>query len=127
LVREPYFNEAGYEVRAGSEESVVPSRIYSEKIYFLARGFVVFALRNGVSDLADVVKWLYIAEDEGAPGLLGKAIEAARGLVEAGESGKVYETGGLTGISKGALVMLKRQLGEMEKLREGSARHESLR
>lgn len=127
LVREPYFNEAGYEVRAGSEESVVPSRIYSEKIYFLARGFIVFALKNGVSDLADVVKWLYTAEDEVAPRLLGKAIEAARGLVEAGESGKVYETGGLTGISKGAMVMLKRQLGEMEKLREASARHESLR
>lgn len=127
LVREPYFNEAGYEVRAGSEESVVPSRIYSEKIYFVARGFIVYALKNGVADMADVVKWLYCAEDEGAPKLLDRAIEAASGLVEAGESGNVYETGGLTGISKGALMMLRRQLGEMEKLQDRSARHDTLR
>lgn len=125
LVKEPYFNEAGYEVRAGSEESKVPSRIYSEKIYFVARGFIVHALKKGVPGFADVLKWLYCSEGDGGPRLLDKAIDAAEGLVGSGEVGK--ETGGLSGISKGAIVMLERRLKEMELLREATARHEDLR
>jgi len=127
LVREPYYNEAGYEVRAGSEESKVPSRIYSEKIYFVARGFVTHALKNGVDGFADVLKWLYASQDEQSPKLLAKAIEAAKGLIRSGDKNTTFETGGLSGFSKGALVMLKRQLGEMEKLVDPAARHDGLR
>ena len=126
LVREPYYNEAGYEVRAGSEESKVPSRIYSEKIYFVARAFVAHALKHGVDGFADVLKWLYTSEDEQSPKLLAKAIEAAKGLIRSGDKNTAYETGGLSGFSKGALVMLKRQLNEMEKLVDPAARHQSL-
>ena len=121
LVKEPYYNEAGFEVRAGSADSQVPSRLYSERTYFVSRGFISFALTNPPKGFEDVVHWLYKAEGEKAPRLLERAIEAANALVQNGEGDgankKLVSAGGLSEISKGALVMLKRQLAAMEKLR----------
>jgi ubiquitin-conjugating enzyme E2 O len=120
LVKEPYYNEAGFEVRAGSADSLVPSRLYSERTYFVSRGFISYALKNPPVAFEDVVHWLYRAEDKEAPRLLKRAIDAASALVRRGEGDdaneKSFSAGGLNEISKGALVLLKRQLAVMEKL-----------
>jgi len=120
LVKEPYYNEAGFEVRAGSADSLVPSRLYSERTYFVSRGFISYALKNPPGAFEDVIRWLYRSQDKDAPKLLERAIEAASALVQRGEGGganeKPVSAGGLTEISKGAVVLLKRQLAVMEKL-----------
>ena len=120
LVKEPYYNEAGFEVRAGSADSLVPSRLYSERTYFVSRGFISYALKNPPAAFEDVICWLYRVQDKGAPRLLERAIDAASALVRRGEGDGIKEgpfsAGGLSEISKGALVLLKRQLAVMEKL-----------
>ena len=113
LVRDPYFNEAGFEARAGSADSEVPSQLYSERTYFRSRAFISHALRNGVEGFEEVVRWLYISEEEGAPRLLDKAIEACKELVEAGDEG-VDIRAGLKKMSRGAIIMLERQLRDLE-------------
>lgn len=116
LVREPYYNEAGYESRVGSEDAKVPSQLYSERTYFRSRAFITHALRNGVEGLDDLLEWLYCSAKEGAPRLLDKAVEAARELIEAGEAG-VDIRAGLKKMSRGAIIMLERQLRELEEVK----------
>lgn len=115
LVREPYYNEAGFEARAGSEDAKVPSQLYSERTYFRSRAFITYALRNGVEGFDDLLEWLYHSEKLNAPGLLGKSIEAAKGLIRAGETGQDIRAG-LKKMSRGAIIMLERQLKELEEV-----------
>jgi ubiquitin-conjugating enzyme E2 O len=118
LVREPYYNEAGFEARAGSEDAKVPSQLYSERTYFRSRGFITYALRNGVEGFDELLDWLYLEkEKEGAPRLLEKSIEAARELVTAGDSATDVRAG-LGKMSRGAIIMLERQVRELETVRE---------
>jgi ubiquitin-conjugating enzyme E2 O len=125
LVKEPYYNEAGFEVRAGSAESHLPSKLYSERTYFRSRRFITHALQNKVEGFDEVIRWLYLDNNNNTatPQLLRRAINAAKELIECNENpmaGRRFPTrGGLSSITKGALVMLKRQLSAMEKLVPG--------
>jgi ubiquitin-conjugating enzyme E2 O len=114
LVKEPYFNEAGFEVRAGLADATVPSALYSERTYFRSRAFITHALTNDVSGFDDVVQWLYINREAGAPKLLDRAIAAAKEVLDNGDAVK---RGGLSRISRGALVMLKRELQVLEEVK----------
>jgi ubiquitin-conjugating enzyme E2 O len=126
LVKEPFFNEAGYEARVGSADSTVPSAFYSERTYFSSRDFIlqvlaqcVPALRRGAAvspldGLDDVMKWLYVSNADGAPKLLEQAVRAAKEMVADAEKGVTPMKGPLLSISKGAVVMLKRKLQELE-------------
>jgi ubiquitin-conjugating enzyme E2 O len=116
LVREPYYNEAGYESRVGSEDAKVPSQLYSERTYFRSRAFITHALRNGVEGFDDLLKWLYHSQETSAPQLLEKSIDAARELIEAGEGG-VDIRAGLKKMSRGAIIMLERQLRDLEQVK----------
>ncbi|KAJ9658623.1 hypothetical protein H2201_007703 [Coniosporium apollinis] len=115
LVREPYFNEAGYSSRQGTAESVVPSRLYTERALFRTRGFIEHALRNPPQGFVDEVRWLYV--NANGPRLLQKALQHVRRVIAASEAvgdGEVAD--GLSRVSKGAVVMLKRQLAMLEAL-----------
>ncbi|KAL1388876.1 hypothetical protein HDK64DRAFT_337601 [Phyllosticta capitalensis] len=116
LVKEPYYNEAGYEVRQGTAETALSSAFYSEKAYFRARGFVMHGLTYLPEPFQEEMKWLYHQED--GPKLLEKAIDAAKDIVARSEGGNDGEKrDGLRRISGGAVIALKRQLDGMEKLR----------
>lgn len=119
LVKEPYFQEAGYEARAGLAEAQVPSKLYSERTYFRTREFITHAISNGVDGFEDLVNWLYLDKRANAPLLLNKAIDAAQEIVDADQimeqiGGRHSLRGGLSTISKGALMMLRRQKDALE-------------
>ncbi|KAI7371784.1 hypothetical protein KC354_g325 [Hortaea werneckii] len=133
LVREPYFNEAGYEGLQGTEGSRRASGLYSERVFLRTRGFVVGALErvgreemvgggSGVEGLEDVVRWVYW--DPRGPRLLGEVIGDLEGVLgrsegrrggEEEEEGPEREEDGLTVVSRGVCIPLRRAL---ERLRE---------
>ena len=115
LVREPYFNEAGYEPLAGLESAKRPSALYSERAFLRSRTFILTALAwaqeegsakgTGVEGLRDIIRWLYIDSKE--DGLLSRAVRDVEALLEKSEGGTL-EPDGLTVISKGACIPLRR-------------------
>lgn len=117
LVREPYYNEAGYEVRQGTEETTLSSALYSEKAYFRARGFIMHGLTHVPAPFEEEIQWLY--RKDGGPKLLGKAIDAAKDIIERSEQDSGEKRDGLRNISKGAIIPLKRQLAGLERLVQG--------
>ncbi|KAH9878092.1 hypothetical protein J1614_003309 [Plenodomus biglobosus] len=121
LVKEPYYNEAGYDVHRSAPETKLSSALYTERAYFRARAFIHHALTNDVEPFKEELDWLYRSSAEGAPRLLDKAVEAARDIVTRSESKEdTSERDGLRKVSLGALVMLKRQLGKLEELQRGA-------
>ncbi|KAL9080191.1 MAG: hypothetical protein Q9157_000973 [Trypethelium eluteriae] len=126
LVREPYYNEAGYETRLADPASALPSALYTERTYFRTRAFIAHALthREAVTGVADVIDWLYRSNAEGAPRLLDHAIAMARETVARSEKRDKEVEGanevprdGLRRCSLGALVLLKRAVARLEGLR----------
>jgi ubiquitin-conjugating enzyme E2 O len=112
LVREPYFNEAGYEPLAGMESAKRPSALYSERAYLRSLTFVIKALMwvaseqggsgTPVEGLVEVLKKVY-KEDV----LLRRVVGDLEGVIERSESG-LEEADGLRVVSKGACIPLKR-------------------
>lgn len=118
LVKEPYYNEAGYDVHRSAPETKLSSALYTERAYFRARAFIHHALTNEVAPFKEELEYLYRSQDDAAPQLLDKAIEAAKDIVDRSASGSEEgERDGLRKISLGALVMLKRQVEKLEALR----------
>lgn len=120
LVKEPYYNEAGYDVHREAPETKLSSALYTERAYFRARAFIVHAIANSatVEPFRQELEFLYARKDHGAPRLLDKAIAAAREIIERSERGEVgeEERDGLRRVSLGAVVMLKRQVARLEEL-----------
>ncbi|RMZ73865.1 ubiquitin conjugating enzyme [Pyrenophora seminiperda CCB06] len=117
LVKEPYYNEAGYDVHRSAPETKLSSALYTERAYFRARAFIAHALTHDIAPFKKELAYLYCSREDGAPRLLDKAIEAAKGIVERSKDpSEEGERDGLTRVSKGALVILKRQLADLEAL-----------
>lgn len=123
LVREPYFNEAGYEHLAGLESSRLPSALYNERTYLRARAFILHALRSstpqgvspaGTEGVVDVISWLYIAK--GGPQLLAKAVNALASILDRSEGVADVQRDGLNAVTKGACVPLRRMLSALRAL-----------
>ncbi|KAF8323122.1 hypothetical protein DL93DRAFT_2147193 [Clavulina sp. PMI_390] len=76
LVREPYYCEPSYEKMRGTEEGKLSSRLYSERAYVAARGFVRHALESPPAGLADELRSLYFNH-----GKLKKVIDDADELI----------------------------------------------
>lgn len=110
-------DEAGYEVRQGTEETTLSSALYSEKAYFRARGFIMHGLTHVPAPFEEEIQWLY--RKDGGPKLLGKAIDAAKDIIERSEQDSGEKRDGLRNISKGAIIPLKRQLAGLERLVQG--------
>jgi ubiquitin-conjugating enzyme E2 O len=118
LVKEPYYNEAGYDVHRSAPETKLSSALYTERAYFRARAFIHHALTNDVAPFEEELEYLYRSQEDGAPKLLDKAIEAAKDTVDRSADGSEEgERDGLRKISLGALVMLKRQVEKLEALK----------
>jgi ubiquitin-conjugating enzyme E2 O len=119
LVKEPYYNEAGYDVHRSAPETKLSSALYTERAYFRARAFITHALTNGVAPFKQELEFLYQSQADGAPRFLDRAIEAAKEVVErSANGGDVGERDGLRTMSLGAVVMLKRQIEKLEALRQ---------
>ncbi|KAF1848886.1 uncharacterized protein K460DRAFT_428281 [Cucurbitaria berberidis CBS 394.84] len=122
LVKEPYYNEAGYDVHRSAPETKLSSALYTERAYFRARAFIHHALTNDITPFKEELEYLYRSQANDAPKLLDKAIEAAKETVQGSASGSEEgERDGLRKISLGASVMLKRQVEKLEALRLPSA------
>ncbi|KAL8813294.1 MAG: hypothetical protein Q9200_000364 [Gallowayella weberi] len=65
LVKEPYYNEAGFDALQGTVQSKPTSAVYSEKAFVLSRGFVATALQTLPAGFADTIEWLYLPEKRG--------------------------------------------------------------
>ncbi|UPX20242.1 (E3-independent) E2 ubiquitin-conjugating enzyme [Ascochyta rabiei] len=121
LVKDPYYNEAGYDVQRAAPETRLSSALYTERAYFRARAFITHALSNEVAPFTQELQYLYRSDAPDAPRLLDKAIEAANDVVQrSSAAGEAGERDGLRTVSLGAVVMLKRQVEKLEALRQGS-------
>ncbi|KAI5797793.1 hypothetical protein EDC01DRAFT_651340 [Geopyxis carbonaria] len=130
LVREPWYNEAGFNVYEGSKEASLSSQLYSEKAFILARGFVEHALRYKIPGFEDVIDWLYIASNDdnsestfqSGPQLLKAVVTKAREVISRSESKEIITVNdtadGVGRVSQGALVLLRRNLRNLEAILE---------
>ncbi|KAI9703074.1 MAG: hypothetical protein M1820_005946 [Bogoriella megaspora] len=126
LVREPYYNEAGYSLLATDPTTKPSSALYTERTYFRTRAFIAHALANGVPGFNDVIRFLYTSTERGAPRLLDRAIRLAREVLERseerdgeeGNGGAALVRDGLRRCSPGARVCLRREVERLERLRD---------
>ena len=125
LVKEPYYNEAGFDALVGTEESRITSAQYSERALVMAKGFVRHALLHPVGGFEDVVEWMFLPGPGERPQLLKRILEASRETVRRSEvkAGRdveaVVDPGlsspeGVTRVSSGALVLLRKHVLALE-------------
>ncbi|KAB8349407.1 hypothetical protein FH972_023434 [Carpinus fangiana] len=111
LVKEPYFNEAGFEVRAGSVEARIPSALYSERTYFRSRSFIKHAMGRPIHGFEEVIDLLYRPSDQG-PNLLIRAIWSAVAVLHRSQGASSINLQKAIGriVSRGALMPLRREI-----------------
>lgn len=127
LVKEPYYNEAGFNVYLGAEEATVNADLYSERAYILSRGFVKRVLEKPVPGLEDILAWLYDPKFDGGMTLLGEIVRKGKDIVagcegarsaQSGSSAEVSaltsEVDGIPKLTEGAVVLLKKTLTSLE-------------
>lgn len=97
------------------------SQLYSEKAYILARGFVRHALEHPVPGFEDVIEWLFVTPPPNGPFLLKSVVQKAQEVVDRSEAPgaeklTIDDTPEAVGrLSKGALVLLKRNMDALKK------------
>ena len=123
LVARPYYNEAGFGAQVGLEDASVNERLYSERAYFLSRGFVKYALENSVEGLEKEIRYLYT--DETGPQLAKQVIEDGKRVIANSEmdlpDDGEWEKGRVTRLSRGGLQVLRRTITALEGLLGNSA------
>lgn len=127
LVREPYYNEAGFEPLQGLSSINQNSVAYTERTYLRARAFLISPVSRlgrgetaGLEGFESVLRWLYIDAD-GAK-LLPKAISAAHTILKnSAEGANVEARDGLNVVSRGAALPLKRVVARLEQLDQEAA------
>ncbi|MCJ1292601.1 hypothetical protein MMC34_004153 [Xylographa carneopallida] len=110
LVKEPFYNEAGFDAYVGSSETQINSALYTEKAFVMAKGFISHALTHQSEGMETILTWLYLPKVDG-PCLLHKVLMECDKLLD-GVSMKLadVEPGGTTGLrlSSGAKVLLRK-------------------
>ncbi|ETN36566.1 uncharacterized protein HMPREF1541_08844 [Cyphellophora europaea CBS 101466] len=161
MVRNPFFNEAGFEGYEQEGGYRLEAAQYAEKAFVMARGFVRHALERPPRGVEDVLAWLFLpdeakqeqmgaidqaeeSQEEQRRGLLLKILQRGRRLIESSEAVRtsamqvdndgqsdqqqsqevqLMDAAGSTGdatkaflrpLSKGAVVMLRRMLAELD-------------
>ena len=93
-------------------------RLYSERAYFLSRGFVKWALENAVESLEKEIRYLYIDED--GPQLAKSVIEDGKQVIARSETSEdddgEWERGRVTRLSRGGQQVLQRTIAALEQL-----------
>lgn len=131
FVKKPFYNEAGFEGYENDRAYTRESEQYSEKAFVMARTFVKYALIRPPGGLEDVLSWLYLPHDPTKPmnSLLGTIIERGNLLLKKSEEAKSTNDESLVDakgekddatkvflkpLSRGAAVMLKRSIVELQ-------------
>lgn len=131
FVKKPFYNEAGFEGYENDPAYTRESEQYSEKAFVMARGFVKHALSRPPGGMEDVLAWLYLPRDCSnlTSCLLGTVVQRARSLMQKSEKSRLDQddslmdaAGGaenqtqvfLRPLSRGAVVMLGRLIGELQ-------------
>lgn len=123
LVKDPYYNEAGYEILS-VRDTAIASANYSERAYVLSRGFVVHVLQNTIPGMAQELKWLY----QSTPNYLEVIINRAELVVQNSKGDQDYNLvndSSVNKVSRGALVLLERCLSSLRSIHKQSKTHES--
>ncbi|KAL8949285.1 MAG: hypothetical protein Q9222_004591 [Ikaeria aurantiellina] len=81
LVKEPFYNEAGFEALQGTAQSKPTSAAYSEKAFVLTRRFVAKAVEASPEGFEGVIQWLYLPHPAG-PNLLRTVIDDCHSFLE---------------------------------------------
>ncbi|KAJ6257097.1 Serine/threonine-protein kinase [Drechslerella dactyloides] len=130
LVKEPYYNEAGFNVYLGAEEATVNANLYSERAYILSRGFVKRVLEQPVPGLEDILVWLYDPRLESGMQLLREVVTKGKEVVKNSEEGIMLSsasttvsvtpalastgTDGIPRLTAGAIVLLRKTLASLD-------------
>ncbi|GFF34965.1 hypothetical protein IFM58399_04051 [Aspergillus lentulus] len=129
LVKNPFYNEAGYDVLAVDDKRRVESSQYTEKAFLTTRNFIKHALQHPVAGLEDVLTWNYLKSGQkddasSRPHLLRRAIDSAVGMIEhhnnTSTTDKFDEENAaapfVSRLSLGAVVMLRKHVTDLEKI-----------
>ncbi|KAL4980740.1 hypothetical protein BDW66DRAFT_124684 [Aspergillus desertorum] len=123
LVKDPFYNEAGYEGLAAEGRRVIESSQYTEKVFLMTRRFILHALEHPVRGFEDVLVWHYVPGPPSTrPQLLRKAIRDARAMIEhrhrtSEKSDEASQASAFCSrLSLGAVVMLQKLVRTFEKL-----------
>ena len=111
LVKDPYYNEAGYESRVGTVEARIPAALYAERTFFRSRAFIHHALSRGVQGFDNELRQLYYRPQAPAgetPQLLRRALAEAMRTIRYSEADPYSSA--RPKMSQGALIPLKRQV-----------------
>ncbi|KIW18401.1 hypothetical protein PV08_02689 [Exophiala spinifera] len=131
LVRNPFYNEAGFEGLENDAKYIHDAEQYSEKAFVIARRFVKHALLRPPKGVADILAWLYLPQNSEKPSerLLGTIVNQGKLLIERSESARARNDeslldsqGGkddatkvfLRPLSRGGVVMLRRVIEELQ-------------
>ena len=115
-------DEAGFDVLIGSAESQVPSSLYSEKAYVMAKGFIKTALTAPPLGLVDVVQWLYFTSQPG-PQLIRRVVNDSKKLlannattstVDSASHEMKERSSNRAKLSTGASILLRRHVKWLE-------------
>ncbi|PWY92059.1 ubiquitin-conjugating enzyme [Aspergillus heteromorphus CBS 117.55] len=127
LVKDPFYNEAGYEAFAAEGDRRVESTQYTERTFLMTRKFIKHALEHPIPGLEDVLTWNYLpnpadSSDGSRPWLLRRAIEAALRMIEhynnnsGGDGDDSRASAFVSRLSLGAVVMLRKHITDLEKM-----------
>lgn len=120
-------DEAGFDVLIGSEDSRIPSQLYTEKVHVLSKAFIKTALTSPPQGLEDVIKWLYLTSTQPSPHLLRRVVKDSESSLAKSHCGMTVngardmqneDASGRPNLSAGALVLLKRNLVWLKDLLE---------
>ncbi|KAL8897726.1 MAG: hypothetical protein Q9207_007067 [Kuettlingeria erythrocarpa] len=127
LVKEPFYNEAGFEALQGTERSKHTSALYSEKAFVLSRRFVSHAMETLPAGFDGIIRWLYSPSSNG-PCMLQTVLEDCRIFLEVGSLASSDQTLQnlqqyldkycipLPRLSQGALLLLRKTMPDLESL-----------
>ncbi|KAL4931154.1 ubiquitin-conjugating enzyme E2 [Aspergillus undulatus] len=125
LVKNPFYNEVGYQTLATKDARHVESAKYTEKVFLMTRGFIIHALEHPVCGLGGVLAWHYLPGADSTsvrPHLLRKVIQKAQDMIEHHHRTSVEQTSHepapvfCSRLSLGAVVMLQKHVGAFERL-----------
>ena len=123
LVKEPFYNEAGYDVLVGTPESQIDSALYSEKALVTSKLFVLHALTHSVGGFDDICKWIYLVQEPVGPKLLDKVLDDCDELLarSAAAARPIDASGHMNNpnprLSTGAMDVLRRYVESLRKVK----------
>ncbi|KAL1857895.1 hypothetical protein Plec18167_001701 [Paecilomyces lecythidis] len=68
LVKDPFYNEAGFEAFASEGDTRIEASQYTERAFVMTRNFIKYALENPVPGFEDVLIWYYLPGPGGPEG-----------------------------------------------------------